>query len=609
MENQLENIAWDNTNIYSGLEDTKIEKDLITIEENIKQLKSQSVKIEELLENLDSSSESDLKQYIPQIIQFKEIELSTIIALRTIGVFASCITVADTTNSQAKKLSGRVSQISAQFGQSTKAIHVFLMRAPEKFIQELLEEEKMVQFRFSIQNDRIMKDHLLSSSEEKLITGLATDGLHAWGKLYTDLAGTIKVDYKGDQIGLAAASSVLRSGTRPDRELAYRAIDSGWDTHRESAAAILNSINGWRNELFRNRSKKKPLHYLDQSCHTSRISRKTLDTLLETTHQRIDVGRKANQLMAKTMGVEKLAPWDILQPAPLKTSMDPVPFPMAMEKIITAFSEFDPAMGEFAKMMWDKKWIDGLPTPNRSSGAFCTKFANTREPRVFLTYNGSMGDIITLAHELGHAYHNWVLKDAPYMESGYSMTLAETASVFAETLVRDYLINEAEAKNDKDGLQTILWQELVSASAFLVNIPTRFDFEKDLVERRQKEQLSADDLCTMMETAWSKWYGDTMTEPAKYFWASKLHFSISGLSFYNYPYLFGYLFSLGIYAQKETKGEGFKPLYENILIDTGKMTAENLVQKNLGLNIEEADFWNNSINIVSKAIDKYETLL
>lgn len=604
--NPLQCTTWDNSSIYRDLNDPQINKDLKQIEQNTENLARQTELLQQNILMLSQGQTPKLNEQLSTHTDFLVTEKATVILLRTLSVYASCFRVVDSENTAAKELASKVMKLSAEFGKTTKPMQVFLSRAPETFINELFENEQIKDYRFKVQHSRKQQDHLLSVQEEKLITGLSTDGLHAWGKLYTDLASSIKVDVDGKKIGLAAAASNLRGGDRQLREKSYRAIETGWQTHREAAAAILNAINGWRNEVYRSRSHKKNLDFLDASCHVSRISRKTLDTLMQTTFQRIEVGREANRQMAKALKVEKISPWDSQAPSPFTAEAKPVAFPQAMELICNAFEEFDPKMSEFAKMMAEKNWIDALPTENRSPGAFCTKFSNVREPRVFLTYEGTMGDIITLAHEIGHAYHNWVLKDVPFFESEYSMTLAETASVFAETLVREHILKQAQTKDEK--LQ-ILWQELISASAFLVNIPTRFEFEKALVEGREEKFVPPADLCQLMSDVSQKWYGETLSEMPQYFWASKLHFAISGLSFYNYPYLFGYLFSLGIYNQKEKLAEQFKALYQEILIDTGKMTAEDLVKKNLNLDIESAEFWNGSIDQVQHSIEMFAKTL
>ncbi|MBY0414035.1 MAG: hypothetical protein K2Q18_07710, partial [Bdellovibrionales bacterium] len=372
-----------------------------------------------------------------------------------------------------------------------------------------------------------------------------------------------------------------------------------------SACAILNSINGWRNENFKVRSTKKPFHYLDSSCHSAHITRNTLDALMTTTYEKRKFGQEVLHTMAKDLNIPKLAPWDLMAPTLAGSSEDKISYPRAIEIIKAAFHEVHPSMSDFAQMMVDKKWIDCNTSDTRAQGAYCTGFAIAREPRVFMSYDGSMKNVITLAHEIGHAYHSWVMRDLPMSEAGYPMTLAETASIFAETTVRDYLLKNSESK---DELKAILWQELESAQSLMINIPSRFEFEKRFVEMRMEKNVSVPEIKDLMVASQKHWYEDTLTEYDEMFWASKLHFSMAGRSFYNYPYLFGYLFSLGIYAKKDSMGADFHKLYVNLLRDTGRMSAEDLVMKHFNEDITKKDFWLKSIAIVEKSFQKYKEL-
>ncbi|MDF5501677.1 M3 family metallopeptidase, partial [Vibrio parahaemolyticus] len=201
---------------------------------------------------------------------------------------------------------------------------------------------------------------------------------------------------------------------------------------------------------------------------------------------------------------------------------------------------------------------------------------------------------------------NWVIRDLPLCQTYYPMTLAETASIFAENIVRDHLISKAESVDEK---LEMLWEELSSALALMINIPVRYEFEKSFYERRQDGELTADEFCELMSEIWKEWYGDVMSEPDPYFWASKLHFSIDSVSFYNYPYLFGFLFSKGIYAQRENKGEAFYTDYINLLRDTGCMMAEDVVEKHLSMDLTQPTFWQQSVELVREKVDEFERLL
>ncbi|MCY4451418.1 MAG: M3 family metallopeptidase, partial [Immundisolibacterales bacterium] len=233
-------------------------------------------------------------------------------------------------------------------------------------------------------------------------------------------------------------------------------------------------------------------------------------------------------------------------------------------------------------------------------------FAKSRTPRVYMTYTGGASDVITLAHELGHAYHTWVMRDLPDCQRRYGMSLAETASTFGETIVRDALVQRAAMPAEEF---SVVWEEASALIAFILNIPARFDFERDFCEARAERPLRPVELNELMRAAWEKWYGDSLSEPDPLFWASKLHFYISGLSFYNFPYLFGYLFSLGVYARRAEFGDEFFPRYEALLRDTGRMTAEDLAAKHLEADLTRPDFWRATVAMLEPRIDRFEELV
>ncbi len=602
-------MTWDNSNIYQSFSDPKLLADVEDLKKGISaygeknEVFSPNIEVwsQACGENSLSSQEEDklLDECEKSLIERERLSCD----YSTMMTFGHCQTSTDTQHKEAKELLGKLSAVGAAFSKANKPLELALQRAPEAFIEKLLSRSSLENFKFEIHHSRQLKDGLLSTSEEVLVSGLSQDGLHAWGKLYQSIAGTMKVEVGQEEMGLAQAASLVRQGDREKRKLAYEGINQAWRQHEESAAAVLNAINGWRLEMNKNRSQKRDWHYLDVSCHQSRITRETLSALIDETYAQREVGHRALRSMAKLMDLPKLAPYDLLAPAHLGDSGGSIPFDEAIELISESFNEFSPEMGNFAKMMAERGWIDARPTDARAQGAYCTKFARTREPRVFMTYAGSMGNVVTLAHELGHAYHNWVMRDLPRESTRYSMTLAETASIFAETLVKRALLEKSTNREDR---LKIMWQDAESAAALMINIPARFEFEKNMVEARKERPLSPEEMRTLMSDAWKKWYGETLTEVDDMFWASKLHFSISSLGFYNYPYLFGYLFSLGIYGQKDLVKGNFTELYHGILRDTGSLSAEDLIKKHLGKDIRQKDFWAQSMAIVEKQITAFE---
>jgi len=525
--------------------------------------------------------------------------------LQELGTFSSTAISVNALNIEAKKLQGQVATLKTELRQMFAEVWIFLLRSSEDFLENFLQDEKVEEMRFILEHARKEKDFLLTPGEEKILTGHAQFGLQAWGDLYDDIAGSLKVEMSGDKIGLAVAKNYLMSSDRMIRKNAYQGINQAWKEQEISAAAILNSLNGWRLENYKTRSHKRPMHFLDKACHFSKIDRSTLTALIDTTYRHRSIGQRALKLMAKELGLKQLAPWDLMASYPASKKEIFYSFPEGINLIFEAFKTFSQEMADFVLMMVNNKWIDASPSENRSQGAYCTKFLKKREPRVFMTYDGTISSIITLAHELGHAYHSWVMRDLKAKEMLYPMTLAETASIFAETLVKDYLFSIAQNKEEK---KKILWQELESAGAYIINIPSRYELEKRIVEERSIRSLQAEDFKALTRTSWQYWYEDTLSEYDEMFWASKLHFSIPELPFYNYPYLFGQLFSLGIYAKKEEYGEKFAEIYKDILRDTGRMSAEHLIKKYFSEDISNGEFWEQSLKIIEKSVNKFEEL-
>lgn len=601
----LQTASWDNSNIYKNLKDPMIEEDLKTIEACIRTFESKKSLYNDLIVQLENNDTTELYKNLELTKELNHLFLNTNVIFYKLMSYAMTSTSVNALDYDAKALSDKGNKLSVEFFKAFKPIQICVLRSPADFYMLFLDDPRTKELTFKLTNERKQLDHLLGVNEEVLLTGFSLDGLSAWGKLYNDISGAMKVTIDGEVMGLATANNFYSNNDRIKREKAYRAINESWRQNEISACAILNSINGWRNENFKVRSTKKELHYLDQTCQAANITRETLDTLMTTTYDKRAVGQEALTMMAKELNIDRLGPWDLMAPKPELTAASKISYPEAIAIIKEAFGEVNTEMADFAQMMMDKKWIDCADSPNRAQGAYCSGFANVREPRVFMTYDGSMKNVITLAHEIGHAYHNWVMRDIPLTETFYPMTLAETASIFAETTVRDYLLRTSKSKEE---LKSILWQEIQSAQSLLINIPARFEFEKRFVELRKTKNVTVPETKELMIASQKYWYENTLSEQDEMFWASKLHFSMAGRSFYNYPYLFGYLFSLGIYAKKDSLGADFHARYVELLRDTGRMSAEDLVIKHFNEDITKKDFWLKSIRIVEDSVQKFKSL-
>lgn len=597
MQQRIYPQQWQNQHIYPALDCPQVSADLALARASLDEL---GLFIEGL--GAARANAQALQDFL------REVRLRTQ-RIRNIGwnlaVLAACRGSQDARDELAKQLASRARALNADLFKTLAPVEDLMLALPEPEFEQLMADSLLREEAYRLRHERLLQDQRLPVEAEQLVIGLGTDGLHAWGNLYNDLVGKIRLVIDGREMGLAEASNLLSSPLRALRREAFDAISAGWEGEQETVAAILNALNGWRLELSRQRGRSRQLDALDLSCHQSHIERATLDTLMQETWRARGLGQRALGLMAERLGIEELGPEDLFAPPPAAVSRE-IPFEEAIEIIAEAFSRFDPEMGEFARMMAEKGWIDAAPTPNRRTGAYCTKFAEPVEPRVFITYAGTMDNVITLAHELGHAWHNWLIRDLPMSQRRYPMTLAETASIFAETLVRSALFEQAQSSEEQ---QAIAWAEADGAATFLVNIPARFDFERALVAERASGYVSPARLKALTDEAWGRWYEQSLCRYHPLFWAAKAHFSIAGFGFYNYPYLFGYLFSLGVYQQlmhrQKTGEQNVAQAYRDLLRDTGRMSAEDLVAKHLGQDIREPAFWQGSLALVEAAVERF----
>ncbi|MCK6264932.1 M3 family oligoendopeptidase [Vibrio sp. ZSDE26] len=594
--------SWNLSIAYNGLNDPKIEQDIELIKQCISALNI----------NVEHRNQVSVMQ---NALQTSE-AAGTLMA--TINTFATCHASVDSSDEDAKAMMGRIAKLSSELSQAFAPYSDTLTHKDEQYIEQVLDHESgdVAGQSFQLRCLRGLADTKLSVVEEQLLTAMEVDGKDAWGRLYDNITGTLEVvlehsDGATEVMGFSQAASVLYGSDFELQPIAWKAIQKAMEQNKESFASILNALAGWRLTEIAKRSTKRDVHFLEPSLHDSRITSTTLDAMMDVAKSNRHIGQKAGSLMAQVYQLDEMKPWNHMAAMPAlnaeeNSTTELYAFDDAITIIREAFATVDDEMADFVDVMVENGWIDAAPGKQRRLGAYCTKLAATRSPLVFMTWGGSRSDLLTLAHELGHAFHNWVMRDMPLCQTRYPMTLAETASIFAENIVRDHLLNKAEVNSEK---LEMLWEELSSCFALMVNIPVRFEFEKAFYQARKDGELSANQLCELMSKHWAEWYGESMSNSDPYFWASKLHFSISEVSFYNYPYLFGFLFSKGVYAQRERKGASFYQDYISLLRDTGSMTAEEVVEKHLGMDLSKADFWQQSVDLVKDKVDEFERLM
>jgi pepF/M3 family oligoendopeptidase len=407
---------------------------------------------------------------------------------------------------------------------------------------------------------------------------------------------------------------------RAVREKAYKAEIAALTAAEIPLAASLNGVKGTSITLDTRRgwrrsgaAEKASAAALRKSAFQSRLSEKTLAALIASLEKTLPLFRRYLATKAKLLGVKKCAFYDLFAPLPLGAPPGGSEKTWSWEEtaafICERFAGFDTLMGDFARRAFDENWIDAGGREGKVGGAYCTAFPLAGESRILCNFSGSFDSVCTVAHELGHGYHHDIIKNLPLSRAIYPMTLAETASIFAETIIFEAAIDGADSGAGAAGKLSLIEGNLKDGCQVIVDILSRYYFEKAVFDRRDEGEVSPQDLCCLMKEAQLAAYGDGLDAEQlhPYMWAVKSHYYSPGLAFYNYPYAFGQLFSLGLYSRYRKEGPSFAPAYREILSLTGQASAEETARA-AGFNIEEADFWQGGITVIEKRVEEFERL-
>jgi oligoendopeptidase F len=445
---------------------------------------------------------------------------------------------------------------------------------------------------------------------EALAADLGTDGIEAWGRLYDTLSGTLSFemefpDGRRERIPMSQRRSLLGDVDRRVRKQSFEQGNQAWQNVAPIAAAALNHIAGTRHTLY---ARRNVAHFLDVALFDAAISRRTLDAMFEAIEANAEIPRRFLRSKAKALGLERVSWYDLEAPLPL-ASAGRLSWERGKKLVSQAFESAYPRLAQFYEMALERRWVESEPRRGKQPGAYCTSSKLIGESRVFMTFNGALGDVSTLAHEMGHAFHNHVMRDLRPFLRGYPMTLAESASVFAEALLSQGLLSDPGTSDAERAL--LLNEELGHAVAFLLDIPVRFQFERAFYEERRAGDVSPSRLSQLMSDTQRRIFGDALdpagTDPM--FWASKLHFFITGVSFYNFPYSFGYLLSRGLFAELERQGPPFLERYEEFLRLTGSGMAHEIASRALGQDLEQPEFWASAIRTLEHPLSALTELL
>jgi pepF/M3 family oligoendopeptidase len=444
--------------------------------------------------------------------------------------------------------------------------------------------------------------HLMPPAEEELAAELNVTGQSAWRNLYgsysSQLLVPVTIDGETRELPMSAVRNLAYDPDRDVRRRAYEAELAAWTAAKTPIAAALNSIKGETNALARRRHWESPL---DESLFDNNIDRQTLDAMFEAMHESFPDFRRYLNSKARALGLPKLAWYDLF--APVGASTKTWPYEEGMRFVAENFGSYSDKMRGLAERALRENWIDAEPRAGKRGGAFCMRL-RPGESRILTNYEPAFNHVSTLAHELGHAYHNLNLAARTPLQQDTPMTLAETASTFCETIVTEAALEHA----DRDEQIAILEESLQGACQIVVDIYSRFLFERGTFEQRQQRELSAGELCRLMLDAQRQTYGDGLDGDTlhPYMWAAKPHYYSS--TFYNYPYAFGLLFGLGLYARYKQDPEGFKADYDQMLSSTGLDDAASLAAR-FGIDIRTPDFWRGSLDVIRDNIARFERLI
>lgn len=496
----------------------------------------------------------------------------------------------------------RLRQLEVGLGERVQALS-------EPEFEALCGEEQLSQLEYNLRRLRQRARWQMPTALETLASELDVDGLSAWGRLYDQVSGRLEFTYQdlsGQTVRqpMSMKNSLLQD---PDPEIRRRVLQSSneaWKSVEDVCAACLNAIAGTRLTLYRHRGVP---HFLDPALFDAAIERSTLDAMMNAIASRYELAREYLRLKARILRVPKLGFQDLTAPLP-ELGDAKIEWPEGGRLLVEETRGKYPAFAEFCRDALERRWVDWTPRDGKRPGGYCTGSTRLRQSRIFMTYHGAFGDLMTLAHEFGHAYHSHLMGEERPLNTSYPMTLAETASTFAENLLIDGLL-EGPGTDDRQRMK-LLDSRMERATAFLLNIPSRFLFEKRFYEERAEGEVSVDRLHELMRDAELECYGDSLDVNAldSYFWASKLHFYITEISFYNFPYSFGYLFSNGVYARAQKEGKPFLARYERLLQATGRASAETVAREHLGVDLGKPDFWLDSLAMVETDLQQFRAL-
>lgn len=586
--------TWSLKEFYSSFEAEEFKNDMVKCKEYIEEHKA---KIMEALKTHDNEV-GVIEKYIES-----EIRLYNIFS--KLLEFASLTLSVEAKNEKAMSI---MENLENSFTELTEVEVNFKKWLYEiKNLNELIEGSKLLkEHEFFLKELWEKNRYLLSEAEEVVISKMKNTGSGAFSKLQNTLSSTLLVDIELDgekkQLPLPVVRNMAHNKNAEIRKTAYEAELNSYKKIEESSAACLNGIKG---EVITVNKMRGYNSVLEETLINSRLDAESLEAMFTAMRESFPAFRRFYLKKAEILGHKNGLPfYDLF--APSGEAHMSYTYEEAREFIVKNFGTFSKALADFADNAFEKRWIDAEPREGKRGGAFCSNLHSIGESRVLCNFSGSFSDVVTIAHELGHGYHGNCLKDESILNSDYTMPIAETASIFCETIVKNAVLKTAT----KEQAYSVLEESISDAGQVIVDIYSRFLFESELFKRRENSSLSVKELKEIMINAQKEAYGEALDENYlhPYMWINKPHYYYAERNFYNFPYAFGLLFSKGLYAEYVKRGQEFVKDYDKLLSMTGKMTIPEVTAM-MGIDIHKVDFWRSSLKLIEEDIEKFISLV
>lgn len=586
----IEMPRWCTEDLYSGLEDPQFIADLKTVEENIKSLVADFDMLK-IAQDGSKVEASHLEHILVSINQ-------TLKQSNQVGHFIHALVSTDSRNVLAQQRLSELNMAMLPYGALQARLTAWLGSLTKEELQDLVQNSEVIcQHEFFIYKSMQLAKHQMSPAEEELSTHLHLSGAGAFSKLYSNYTSLLKGKYRGEQLPVTALRALASDADANVRKEAFEAEIAVWKESEMVCAAALNSVKGQTITLLNGRKFEKAV---DPSLMNNNIDQQTLKAMQGAVVRALPDFRRYMKAKAKLLGKEKMDWWDLA--APVGQSKTHWTYEAGTRFVEEQFRTYSDKLGDFAARAFKENWIDAGPREGKRGGAFCMGWTEDAS-RIMMNHDPSLDSVSTLAHELGHGYHNFILAKRQPLQRKTPMTLAETASIFCETIIQ----NAALEKSVDEERLYVLETQLLGQTQVVVDIYSRFLFEQAVCEKRAKRELSGQEFCELMTWAQREAYGDALDTLHPYMWAVKPHYYMA--TFYNYPYTFGLLFGLGVYAQyQEACQKGnvaeFQERYDQLLAHTGMADAHKLALE-FGIDLHDSTFWEGSLNVIRQQIDYY----